>query len=277
MRARGVIDAALIAAAAYLAVICYLYVTQRRMIYFPDPTRPDPASWGVPDMRAVSLSTEDGLTLLAWWRPPAASDGPTILYLHGNAGHIGYRGEKVRPYLDDGLGVLLLAWRGYSGNPGRPSEQGLYEDGRTARRFLAANGVDAGRLVLYGESLGSAVAVRLAADAPPGAVVLEAPFTSMVDLGSRLYPFIPVRWLLRDRFESLGLVERIGAPLLVLHGEGDELVPASMGRTLLARAAPPKDGFFAPSAGHVDLYDHGAAQWVLKFIGEYVLHSADAK
>lgn len=264
------IEALLIALAAYLAVVCYLYVTQRRRIYLPDRTRPEPASSGVPEMRAVSLPTEDGLDLLAWWRPPAAPGGPTLLYLHGNAGHIGYRGEKVRPYLDAGLGVLLLAWRGYGGNPGHPTEAGLYADGRAARRFLATNGVAADRLVIYGESLGSAVAARLAVDAAPAAVVLEAPFTSLADMGARLYPFIPVRRLLHDRFETLGLIERIEAPLLVLHGEGDETVPAAMGRALLDRARPPKHAFFAPAAGHTDLYDHGAVETVLGFIGTHV-------
>ena len=162
--------------------------------------------------------------------------------------------------------MLLAEYRGYGGNPGTPSEEGFYADGRAALDFLAAREVPAARIVLYGESLGTGVAVQLALERRVGAVVLEAPFTSAVDVGADIYPFLPVRLLARDRFDSIAKIAAIGAPLLVLHGEADKVVPVRFGRALLAAARQPKEGVFVPGAGHADLYQHGGAGIVLDFL-----------
>ena len=191
---------------------------------------------------------------------------PTIAYFHGNAGNIADRGFKVRPFLDAGLGVLLVGYRGYGGNPGAPSEAGLFADGRAALDFLAGQGVPANRIVVFGESLGSGVAVLLASERRLGAVVLEAPFTSAADAGQRAYPFLPVRRLIRDRFDSLSRIGAIGAPLLIVHGECDRVVPADQGRRLLAAAAEPKEGVFLPEAGHNDAFEHGSVRLALEFL-----------
>jgi hypothetical protein len=217
-------------------------------------------------MVPVALPTEDGLALLAWWAPPRETGGPVLVYFHGNGGHIGYRGSKVRPYLDRGYGVLLVAWRGYSGNGGSPTEAGLYADGRAALRFLESRGIAVGQRVFYGESLGGGPAVELAAQGAAGALVLEAPFTSIADVASGQFPIFPVRWLVRDRFNSIAKIGRVAVPLLVIHGERDGIVPARFGRDLLAAANPPKEGVFLPQAGHNDLYEHGAAGHVIRFI-----------
>ncbi|MFQ5958933.1 MAG: alpha/beta hydrolase [Alphaproteobacteria bacterium] len=254
------------ACAGYAALAGALYLGQRRMMYYPDASVPSPVSWGVPEMQPVALDTADGLRLLAWYRA-AAAGRPTLVYFHGNAGHIGYRGEKVRPYLDAGYGVLLLSWRGYGGNPGSPSEEGLYHDGRAALSYLAGEDVPPARVVLYGESLGGGVAVQMASERPVGAVVLEAPFTSLADVAQRHFWYVPARHLVRDRFDSKAKIARIGAPLLVFHGELDRVVPADLGRALYDAAAEPKEARFYPAAGHNDLYDHGAAQAVLDFLG----------
>ncbi len=251
---------------SYAAVIGLLFLFQRRLIYVPDRTRPDPARHGVADMTPVTLTTEDGLELLAWWRPPADAEAPVMTYFHGNAGHLGFRGEKVRPYLDDGWGVLLPAWRGYSGNPGRPTEQGLYADGRAALAFVAAQGVTGDRLVLYGESLGSGVAVEMALHQEHRAVALEAPFSSIADVAARMFPFAPVRMLVRDRFDSVAKIARISTPVLVVHGERDTTIPVALGRRLFDAASPPKSAYFVPRAGHNDLYDHGVARRVIDFV-----------
>ncbi len=254
------------AVAGYAALAGCMYLGQRRLMYHPDSSVPSPAAWGVPEMQPVEVETADGLRLLAWYRA-AAAGRPTLVYFHGNAGHIGYRGEKVRPYLDAGYGVLLLSWRGYGGNPGSPTEEGLYHDGRAALAYLAAQGVPASRLVLYGESLGSGVAVRMASEQRVGAVVLEAPFTSLADVAARHFWYMPARRLVLDRYDSKARIADIGAPLFVFQGEADRVIPVDLGRELFAAAAEPKEARFYPRAGHNDLYDHGAAQAVLDFLG----------
>ena len=186
---------------------------QRSLTYFPDRTRPTPADSGVPELSPVSLETEDGLSLLAWYAPPRVSGAPSLAYFHGNAGHIGMRGFKVRAYLNAGLGVLLTTWRGYSGNPGTPTEDGLYADGRAARAFLRAHGRGDDRQILYGESLGTGVAVHLARETAPGALVLEAPFTSVVDIASGRFPLLPVGPLIVDRFDSAAKIGKVAAPV----------------------------------------------------------------
>ncbi len=253
----------------YVLMLATLFVVQRKLIYFPDRSAPVPADHGVPEMSIVRLATEDGLELAAWYRAPAGGGGAVVVYFHGNAGHIGGRGDKVRPYLDAGYGVLLLGYRAYGGNPGKPSEQGLYSDARAALGFLAGEGVASERLVLYGESLGTGVAVRMASERRVAAVVLEAPFTSATDVGAARFPFAPVRLLARDRFDSLSRIAAVGAPVLVLHGERDTTIPVAFGRRLLAAAVEPKEGRFYPGAGHADLYDFGAAEAVIDFLARH--------
>lgn len=251
---------------AYAATFDGLLAGQRSLMYFPDPTRPRPAEADVPDMAEVALTTEDGLELLAWHRAPAEPGGPTLLYFHGNAGHIGMRGFKVRPYLDAGLGVLLTTWRGYSGNPGRPSEEGLYADARAALAHLERCGVVPDSLVLYGESLGTGVAVQIATELRAAALVLEAPFSSIADVAQARLPLVPVKPFILDRFESRTKIRRIETPLLVVHGALDETVPARFGRKLFRAARQPKEAVFLPEAAHNDLYDHGMARIVLDFL-----------
>jgi hypothetical protein len=266
-------------AALYLVFAAGMAVFQRSLLYLPDRSVPTAAAAGVPDMTTVALRTEDGLDLAAWYRPATAAR-PTLVYLHGNGGHIGYRGGRARPFLDDGYGVLLVEYRGYGGNPGRPSERGLYADGRAALAFLGAAGVPARNLVLYGESLGSGVAVRLAAERaeagrPVGAVVLEAPLSSATDIAAFHYPYLPVRWLLLDRFDAVSAVGAIAAPLLIIHGDADGVVPVRFGRRLFDAAAEPKEGRWISTAGHEDLHRFGLAGMVDDFLVRHRL-AADA-
>ncbi|MGH6953722.1 MAG: alpha/beta hydrolase [Alphaproteobacteria bacterium] len=258
-------------AVGYLGVVAVLYGVQRRLLYFPDRTRPEHRLNG---LERVELRTGDGLDLFAWWRPAPAPGRPVVAYFHGNAGHIGDRVGKLAPFLDAGLGLLAVSYRGYAGNPGRPSEPGLYADGVAALDFLERAGVAPERTVLYGESLGSAVAVYAAtrARAPVAAVVLESPFTSIADVAAHHYFYVPARWLVRDRFDARASVARVRAPLLVLHGERDRTVPVRFARRLFAAAAEPKEALFLPEAGHDDLYAHGAAAPILGFIER---HAAD--
>ena len=256
--------------AGYVALVGGMYTFQRNLLYIPSQSVPSPAESGVPEMTVVELETADGLRLMSWSQP-ATDDRITIVYFHGNGGHIGYRGGKVRPYLDAGYGMLLVSYRGYGGNPGSPTEDGLYADGHAAMAFLAEQGVAPGQTVVYGESLGTGVAVQIALDqaragTPVAAVVLEAPFTSTVDAGSNHYPWLPVRWLMKDRFDSLSKIAGIQAPLLIIHGGRDRVVPFRLGKALYAEAVAPKESLWIPDAGHNDLEAYGASEKVLEFI-----------
>jgi uncharacterized protein len=253
-------------AGAYAVISGLMFAFQRRLIYLPDRVASSPTATGVPEMAPVGYPTADALTLTSWFAAPPEPGAPVLVYFHGNAGSIADRAGKVRPFLDRGFGVLLAGYRGYGGNPGRPSEAGLLDDGRAALDHLAASGIEIGRTVIYGESLGSGVAVALAAERSPAALVLEAPFTSIVDVAAAAYPWLPVRLAMIDRFDSHARITSVAAPTLILHGERDRTVPVRLGRRLLDHANEPKRGVFFPDAGHTDLHDHGAVADVLRFL-----------
>lgn len=237
---------------------------QRSFMYFPTQERMSPSAAGVPEMQEVTLRTPDGLDLLAWYAPPTRSGAPTLIYFHGNGGDIGMRAGKVSPFLEAGLGVLLTTYRGYSGNPGAPSEAGLYDDARAAHAFLEAQKPSG--IVLYGESLGTGVAVQLATEIEALSVVLEAPFTSIADIALPQMPFMPLQSLIIDRFDSAKKIGAVNAPVLIVHGELDTTIPVRLARQLFDAANEPKEGHFIPGAGHNDLYVHGMAALALTFI-----------
>lgn len=264
----GRIAASLIgtAIAAYLALLGILYVYQRDMQYHPHAVVPDPAGSIVPEMAAVRIETEDGLRPLAWWAPPADRTRPVIVYFHGNGGTVASRAGQARILLDAGYGVLLAGYRYNAGAGGEPSEVGLIADGHAAVEFLRVRGFPLERMVLYGESLGTGVAVAIAAGREVGAVILEMPYTSIADVAQDHYSFVPVRWLVKDSFDSLSRIGRIRAPLLVLHGEDDQLIPVRFARALFAAAPEPKEAHFIPGGRHGGLYELGAGNLVLDFL-----------
>ena len=261
------------AAAGYLGLLALLYAAQRSLLYHPTKVAPDPIRFGVPEMQTVRVSTTDGLKLHCWWRPPAREDRATIVYFHGNAGHIGDRAFKARHFLNAGYGVLLVSYRYNADGGGRPSEAALYKDGRAAYRFVHSQGVPDDRIALYGESLGSGVATKVASERPVGAVILEAPYTSIPDVAQKLYWYAPAKWLLHDRFESIGRIDRVNAPLLILHGEADALIPVAFAKKLFAAAVEPKEAHFLPGGGHADLYDFGADRIVIEFLNRKLARS----
>lgn len=265
----GIISTAIV---AYAALCAFMFVAQRNFLYAPNRSRPDQDSTGAPQMDVVELTAADGLPLLAWYRAPKNDRLPMIVYFHGNAGHIGDRATKMAPFLKAGFGLLLLSYRGYGGNPGKPTEQGLYADARAALDFGRDQGVGEDRLAIYGESLGSGVAVQMATERPIAALVLEAPFTSMTKVAHEKVPYVPVPLLIRDRYDSLSKIGDVEAPLLVIHGEADRTVPVGHGRRLFAAAADPKQSLFLPHAGHADVFDFGVADevraFLLRIIGE---------
>jgi fermentation-respiration switch protein FrsA (DUF1100 family) len=246
--------------------VACLVAFQRRVLFLPDTTRPDLARAGVPGVREITVTTADGISLLAWYMPPAAVDAKVVLYLHGNAGHIGHRAYRLEPMRRLGWGVLLLEYRGYGGNPGSPSETGLVADARAGWDMLRTMGFPPSRILLWGESLGSGVAVRLAVERDVAAVLLEAPYTSITDMARKQFWFVPVRWLLFDRFDTLGAIGGVRAPVLVMHGARDRIIPVAMGRAVHAAAPEPKQLWIAPDAGHVDLVEAGAIEAAGEFV-----------
>jgi len=242
-------------AVVLVALLLLVWLFQRRMIYFP-LEHDVPAAGGVlPGASDVLLETTDGLDLGAWFAPLASgTPRATVLVFNGNAGHRAARVPLARALLDRGFAVMLFDYRGYGGNPGSPTERGLARDARAARLFLKTReGVDDGALIYFGESLGAAVALELAVEHPPAALVLRSPFASMTEIGKLHYPFMPVGLLLADRYPSIDRAPSLQAPLLVVAGDRDEIVPLGQSRALFDAAAGPRKRFvLIDGAGHND-------------------------
>jgi len=251
--------------AIYLGIAGLLFVFQRNLLYFPDGHRPSPVAVGVSEMEEVGFTTDDGLELFSWYAP-APEGRPTLVFFHGNAGNLASRAFKAKAFMRAGVGVMLVEYRGYGGNPGKPTEQGLYMDARAALKFLERRGVSPQDIILYGESLGSGVAVQMASEVKVAGLVLETPYTSMPDVAGHHYFWLPVQWLVRDRYESKNKIASISTPLLVLHGSEDKTVPPKFGKALYNLAVEPKTLEIFEGGAHNDLYDFRAADTVLRFI-----------
>jgi fermentation-respiration switch protein FrsA (DUF1100 family) len=254
----------IIVVVGYGGLLALMTVFQRKLMYFPDPTRIPPVQAGLPQAEEVKLTSSDGEKLIAWHVPPR-EDKPVVLYFHGNAGALDVRVGRFHWLIADGIGLVALSYRGYGGSSGSPSEEGLIRDAVTAYNF-AVTRYQPARLVLWGESLGTAVAIALAAGHKVSSLILDAPFTSAADVGAAAYPFLPVRWLIKDPFHSDRRIAQVKAPILVLHGERDRVVPIRFGERLFALANEPKRMVRFPTGTHVDLDDHGAIEAVKAFL-----------
>ena len=235
----------------YGGFVALLYVAQRALQYFPERQRTTPSAAGLPEAEEAVLDTGDGERVIVWHVPPREGQ-PIFLYFHGNGGSLRWRDERFHALIADGSGLVALSYRGYGGSSGRPTEKGLAEDAATAYSFAVAR-YPAERIVLCGESLGSALAIALAAEKPIGHLVLEAPFTSAADVGALHYWFVPVRILLKDQFRSDLRVGKVAAPVLVVHGENDAIVPVTLGERLYGLIRAPKRFVRIARAGHNDL------------------------
>jgi uncharacterized protein len=250
----------------YGGLLAAMYVFQRALLYFPDAIRVAPAQAGLAQAEEVMLTSDDGEHLIAWHVAPRG-DKPLVIYFQGNADSLKARVGRFTWLTADGTGLLALCYRGYGGSTGKPTEDGLIRDARAAYDFARVR-IPAKRIVLFGESLGTAVATALAAEREIGALLLDAPFTSAVEVGAAAYPFAPVRWLMKDTWHSDERIGRVSAPLLALHGERDRLVPIRFAEQLFALAREPKRMVRFPQGGHVNLDEHGAAKVVKAFLAE---------
>ncbi len=231
-----------------------LWVLQRQLIYLPSGPVLTPVEMGLGEVEEVSVRTEDGLSLSGWFMP-AATPGPVgaVIVFPGNAGNRSFRAPLAAALAAARLDVLLFDYRGYGGNSGTPSEQGLLADARAAHAWMQARsraGPD--RMIYFGESLGAGVAAALTLEQPPRALVLRSPFTSLAEVGRLHYPFLPVRALLRDRFPVIDHVARYDGPVLVVAGEADSIVPPAQSRRVAEAAAGPSRFVLLPGAGHND-------------------------
>ena len=248
---RGILTSLLLGLALGLAVI---WVGQRRMIYLPYRNVPPLASLGLPRVEEVTFATDDGVTLRGWFVPAASRPARfTMIVFNGNAGNRGFRARLAATLATHDVATLLFDYRGYGGNAGSPSEDGLARDARAARAWITTRtDIDTSRVVFFGESLGAAVALRLATETPPFALVLRSPFTSMTDIGRHHYPFLPVRWMLRDRYPSLERAVGISCPTLVIAGDRDSIIPIEQSRRLYEAITAEKRLVVIAGADHND-------------------------
>jgi len=237
------------AAAVYGVVVLVAYLGQRQLMYFPDRSRIEPAKAGLRAVQERVLKTSDGERIIAWYGK-ARPGQPTLLYFHGNAGGLAIRAERIQDYMAEGWGVYMMSYRGYSGSTGSASEVHNVADAHLAYDALVAEGVAPRSIIVFGESLGTGVAVRLAADRKVAGIILDAPYTSAVDIGAAAYPFLPVRVLLTDRYETTRHIAKVKAPLLVLHGALDQVIPVAMGREVARLANEPKRLVIFPDGYH---------------------------
>lgn len=248
-----------------------LWAAQRRLIYLPFGSVPQPVDVGLPRAEVVTFTTDDGLALSGWFVPvPGSSRPPTLIVFNGNAGNRAFRAPLAARLADQGIQSFLTDYRGYGGNPGSPSEEGLALDARAARRYVAGRqDVDASRIVYFGESLGTGVAIRLAIEEPPLALILRSPYTSLVDLGRHHYPFLPVRSFLSDRFPSLDRVPNVRSPILVIAARNDSIVPAAQSERLFAAISSPRRLMILDDVDHND-YDLLAGGRVIAAIVDFL-------
>jgi len=249
----------------YLLVTLGLYVFQRNLLYHPTENNYSGDKLTV-NIEKVKITTEDDIELLAWYHKKDIKNYKTILYLHGNAGSLENRIHKVNHFNDMNINFLLLAWRGFNGNAGKPTEQGLYQDAKNAVRWLMNQGIREENIIIYGESLGTGVATEIAQKKNFAGVILESPFTSMVAAGKSKYPIFPIKLLLKDKYESDKKIKNIISPILVMHGEDDQIVPFWMGKKIYEIANQPKYSYFTKYDDHMMEFDENLVLALKTFI-----------
>jgi len=249
----------------YLLVTLGLYIFQRNLLYHPAENNYSGDKLTV-NIEKVKITTDDNINLLAWYHKKDIKNYKTILYLHGNAGSLENRIHKINHFNDMNINFLLLAWRGFNGNAGKPTEQGLYQDARSAVKWLINQGVREENIIIYGESLGTGVATEIAQNQNFAGIILESPFTSMVAAGKSKYPIFPIKLLLKDKYENDKKIKNIMSPILVMHGEVDKIVPFWMGEKIFQLANEPKYSYFSKYDDHMMEYDEKLVYALKTFI-----------
>lgn len=235
----------------YLAICAALFLLQRQILYKPAREQVAPHHYGLYEMEELELTAKDGTKVKAWYKP-APKGRLTMIYFHGNAGNLSDRREKLQQFMQRGIGLLALSYRGYGDSEGTPTEQGIYQDARAAIEYAQSQGLMNDQLFIYGESLGSGVAVQMASEQQFRAMILEAPYTSITNTGYERYPLFPIKWLLKDHFDSIGKIKNVRTPVMIFHGYRDIVMPIHHGRRMLDAANEPKEARFFDHVGHTD-------------------------
>ena len=249
----------------YSSVLIILYIFQRSLMYHPDENNYFGDKLEV-KIEKVKITTSDNIDLLGWFHKKDLKNLKTIVYFHGNAGKLENRIYKLNYFKEMDVNFLIIAWRGFSGNNGKPSEKGLYEDGKSAITWLKNLGLHEEDIIIYGESLGTGIATELAQNNNYAGLILETPFTSMIEAAKNFYPYIPVGLLLKDKYKNDKKILDINIPLLVMHGEADQIVPFWMGKKIYEMANQPKYSYFTKFDDHMMEYDEKLVLALKKFI-----------
>ncbi len=249
----------------YFFILTYTYFFQRTLLYHPQENNYSGDELVVP-IEKVKIKTQDNIELLSWYHNKNLNKYKTILFLHGNAGSLENRIHKINHFKDMNVNFLIIAWRGFSGNKGKPTEKGLYEDARSAVAWLKSKGVIENNIIIYGESLGTGVATEIAQNKKFAGIILESPFTSMIDAGKNIYPYLPVKLLLKDKYESKKKIKNIRSPILVMHGKVDNIVPFHMGKKMYELANEPKYSYFSEYDNHMMEYNESLLKELKDFI-----------
>ena len=250
----------------YFFILFSTYIFQRNLLYHPTENNYSGDKILV-DVEKIKVTTQDNIQLVAWYHKKNLNNYKTILFLHGNAGSLENRIHKINHFKDMNINFLIIAWRGFSGNEGKPTEEGLYEDARSAVRWLKSNGVEENDIIIYGESLGTGIATEIAQNKNFAGVILESPFTSMIDAGKDKYPYLPVRLLLKDKYESDKKIKNIKSPVLIMHGKVDNIVPFHMGKKMYELANEPKYYYFSEYDDHMMEYNEKLLKALKNFVG----------
>ena len=249
----------------YLIIGLGLFVFQRRLTFNKSSKPKRPTEYGLRGIKEVFIDTLDNLSLKAWFQEPK-NNKPLLIYFHGNSYDIGERAYRIERYINKGWGVLLVAWRGYSGYLGYPKEKNLYIDGQAAVDWVKKNtNLQNSDIILYGESLGCGVAVELGLQNKFKSIILEAPFTSLCDIVQQKYLIYPAKYLTLDKFDNLSKIEMLSSPLLIIHGKKDEVIPYSHSVKLFYKAKEPKKHVCVDEAMHNNLYDFNIDKEVISF------------
>lgn len=254
---------------AFAAYVLTAWMFQERLMFWPYKDRVEPRSIGLDDFREIEMVMADGTRILAWQHIPDDPDAPYIVYFHGNGGNLASRASKFNSFAKQGWGVIAISYRSYGGSDGKPNEPNLISDGFEVYDRVLGWGTKPENIVLYGESMGTGIAVQLAAQRDVGAVILEAPYSSTVDVAESHYK-LPARYLMRNRFMSTDHIADIDAPLLWMHGTGDIVIPIRLGQKLYGLAPDDKRKWIVQGGGHSDLYNFGAFEQVQSFVDEKI-------
>ena len=250
---------------AYIIIVLFTYFYQRKLLYHPSENNytGDEIQF---EYKEVFIEVDKGIKLRSWFLEKELKKNKTILYFHGNAGNLTNRVHKLNELNKLDVNILIISWRGFSGNKGKPTEENLYNDARKSVEWLNQAGIENKNIILYGESLGTGVAIELGKNNSFAGIVLESPFTSIADAAKIYYPYLPIDLLIKDRYDSLKKIKSINTPILIMHGKKDDIVPFKMGEELFDQANQPKFSYFSENDDHMMEFNDQLLNSLKKFL-----------